>query len=151
MKIKIYYKSCLVLTILYLFTFYCYNCVVDKFDDKMKIVNSSNETIFVILSPSIFFKSMPVIIDNKNGDTLWNEMRWVKPLDSITFIPPTLGSWEEYVNKICESGRINIFIFENRLLKDISPDSLLLKQQKSKLYTLNINELEKNNWRIIYK
>ncbi len=131
--------------------FFLMRCVVDTFDMKLKIVNRTSETIFVDLSKTNKpFKSHPVQIDSIKKDTLWNYMRWIPPLDSLDNQPP-FGSWEGYINKKCEDSTLTIFIFDKRLLKTMSRDSLVANQLYSKKFAYKVKDLEKLNWRVEYK
>ena len=129
-----------------------YRCVIDTFDMKLKIVNQTEDTIFVGPSKSgKSFKSHPVQIDSIKGDTLWRYMEWVNPFDSLDGPPPTLGSWEAYINEKCEDSTLTVFIFEKPLLKSVSADSLVSNQIYSKKYSYKVKDLEKLNWRVEYK
>lgn len=134
------------------FSVLLYRCVVDTFDMKLRIVNKTSGTIFVDLSQSSkSFKSHPVVIDSIKRDTLWNYIRWVSPLDSLSNQPPSGGSWESYINKKCEDSTLTVFIFDKALLKSVKPDSLVAKQLYSKKFTYKVKDLEKLNWRVEYK
>lgn len=128
-----------------------YRCVIDTFDMKLKIVNHTSETIFVDLSKDKSFNAHPISIDTVKGDTLWNYIRWVPSLDSLENIPPSLGSWESFINKKCHDSTLTIFIFDKKLLKSVSPDSLVSNQLYSKKHSYKVKDLEKLNWRIEYK
>ena len=132
-------------------TFLLYRCVVDTFDMKLRIVNQTSETIFVDFSKDESFNAHPVSIDTIKGDTLWNYMRWVPSLDSLENIPPSLGSWESFINKKCQDSTLTIFIFDIELLKSIPPDSLVTRQLYSKKFTYKVKDLDKLNWRVEYK
>lgn len=129
--------------------FFLTECVVDTFDIRLKIVNKTDETIFVNLSKNSRFTT-PVVIDPIKRDTLWDEMRWTPSMDSSVHIPPSQGSWEAFINKRCEDSTLTVFIFDKELLKSISPDSLVSKQLYTKKFTYKVKDLEKLNWRIEY-
>lgn len=128
-----------------------YRCVVDTFDMKLKIVNQTSGTIFVDLSNDKSFNAHPVSIDTVKGDTLWNYMIWVPSLDSLENIPPSLGSWESFINKRCQDSTLTVFLFDKELLKSVKPDSLISNQLYSKKYSYKVKDLEKLNWRVEYK
>jgi len=127
------------------------HCVIDNFDSKLKIVNNSNEGIFVTISENSSFQFYPIVIDSVTKDTLWDYTEFILPLDSTEGPPPTLGSWENYININCEDSILNIFIFDRSLLRNVKPDSLVLSQIFSKRYSLKVNDLQKIDWRILYK
>jgi len=125
-------------------------CVADTFDRKLKIVNNTRGTIFVNISKNRAFKSHPIATDLVKGDTLWNYMRWISPLDSLNSQPP-FGKWESYIDKKCEDSTLSIFIFENELLKSVAKETLVSKQLYSKKFSYKVKDLEKLNWRVEYK
>jgi len=123
-------------------------CVVDTFDMRVRIVNNTAETIFVVLSTTKSLSSHPIAIDPIKGDTLWNDMRWVNPLDSINSIPPSEGSWGAYINRKCQDSTLTVFVFDKSMLKSASRDSLAIKQLYSERFTYKVKDLEKLNWRV---
>jgi hypothetical protein len=125
-------------------------CVVDTFDTKLIVFNKTPETVFVELSKFKSFESHPVPIDTIKGDTLWNYMRWIPPMDSLNSQPP-FGSWERYINEDCIDSTLTVFIFNRELLKSAPRDSLIAKQLYTKRYSYKVKDLERLNWRIEYK
>lgn len=130
--------------------FFLVGCVVDTFDTKLIVVNETPETVFVDLSKSKSFESHPVSIDTTKGDTLWSYMRWIPPMDSLNSQPP-LGSWERYINEDCSDSTLTVFIFDRRLLRSTSRNSLIAKQLYSRKYSYKVRDLENLNWRIEYQ
>ncbi len=124
-------------------------CVVDTFDMRLSIANKTPATVFVALSPNGRF-TYPVVIDNIRGDTVWNEMRWSPPRGSLANIPPSSGSWEEYINKKCEDSTLTVFLFDTTLLTNVPLDSLVAQQLYTKKLTYRVKDLEKLNWRVVY-
>lgn len=125
-------------------------CVVDTFDTKLIVVNKTPGTVFVDLSKYKSFESHPVPIDTVKGDTLWNYMRWIPPMDSLNNQPP-FGSWERFINEDCTDSTLTVFIFDKKLLKSTQPDSLIANQLYTKKYSYKVKDLEKLNWRIEYR
>lgn len=128
-----------------------YRCVVDTFDMRLKILNNTAETIFVVHSKTKSFNSHPIAIDSIKGDTLWNYMLWAHPFDSVKDIPPSEGSWEAYINRKCQDSTLTIFIFDTALLKSVARDCVVTKPLYSKKYSYKAKDLEKLNWQVEYK
>ena len=125
-------------------------CVVDTFDTRLRIVNKTTETVFINLSKNDRFTS-PVVLDLVKRDTLWDEMRWTPSMDSSEHIPPSLGSWEKYINEKCQDSTLTVFIFDRNLLRSVPLDTLIVKQLHTKKFTYKAKELERLNWRVEYK
>jgi hypothetical protein len=126
-------------------------CVVDTFDTRLTIINKTPETIFIVLSKDGQFKTPPVSIDLIKRDTIWDNMRWTPPMDSSIHIPQSLGSWENYINEKCKDSTLTIFVFDRRILKSVTQDSLLANQLYSKKYSYKVKDLKKLNWTLAYK
>ena len=124
-------------------------CVFDTFDMRLSVVNKTPAIVFITLSPNGRF-TYPVVIDITRGDTVWNEMRWSPPRDSSAHMPPSLGSWEEYINKKCEDSTLTVFMFDTALLTRVPLDSLVAQQLYTKKFTYKARDLEKLKWRVAY-
>ena len=129
--------------------FFLVTCVIDTFDMRLNIVNKTQETVFINISKNNRFTSP--VIDRISRDTLWDEMRWSSPRDSSTHMPPSLGSWEKYINKKCEDSTLTIFIFDTKLLKSMSLDSIVTKQLYTRKLAYKAKDLERLNWRVEYR
>ena len=125
-------------------------CVVDTFDMRLSVVNTTPATVFIALSPNGRFTTYPVVIDNIRGDTVWNEMRWAAPRNSSAHMPPSLGSWEEYINKKCADSTLTVFVFNAALLSRVPPDSLVAQQLYTQKFAYKAKDLEKLHWRLVY-
>ena len=77
-------------------------------------------------------------------------MRWSPPRGSLAHIPPSLGSWEEYINKKCEDSTLTVFLFDATLLTSVPRDSLVAQQLCTKKFAYKVKGLEKLNWRVVY-
>jgi hypothetical protein len=126
-------------------------CIVDSFDTRLTIINKTSQTIFIDISKDGYFNKAPISVDTVKRDTIWDNMRWTPPMDSSSHIPPSLGSWEKYVNEKCKDSVLTIFIFDEQLLKSVSQDSLITNQICSEKYLYKVKDLERLNWRIEYR
>jgi hypothetical protein len=73
------------------------NTGCDHWDQKLTIINSGSDTIFVAVPLDGSFKKYPIKIDN--GDTLWTHTRFVPPGDSTMPLSIEGMSWENTINK----------------------------------------------------
>ncbi|MBL4709505.1 MAG: hypothetical protein JKY48_13805 [Flavobacteriales bacterium] len=121
----------------------------DQFDDKLKIVNNSKDLIYYIKTDTLVFKNNPVKLRNK--DTLWDHMRYVKPFEEKSIISLGKNSWESLINKELNDSSIVLYFFSDSLLKTISFDTIRKYQIHSGVKKLKVNDLEKINWKIIYR
>ena len=122
----------------------------DPYDIKLKIVNSTHDTIFLDISKTGKFESHPIYVDEINRkDTVWNFMTWINPMDSLS-VPAIGNSWEGSINKDFMDSTLTIFVFEKKLLKNTSRDSLLANQIYSRKYAFKVSQLQKMKWRIIF-
>ena len=122
----------------------------DPYDMKLKIVNNTNEIIYLDISKSKTFNSHPIFLTENAKDTVWNYMTWIKPKDSL-MVPAIGNSWEGVVNKECVDSTLIIFIFKDHLLKTTSRDSVLKYQVNSKRLFLTVPDLNRINWRIDFR
>lgn len=138
------------ISILFLY-FLFYSCVIDKFDTKFKIVNRTNETVFIdILKSDNDLLKNPVIFDGIKKDTLWEYMRWIPAQDSISLAPP-FGSWENFIENECKDKILTIVFYKESILKSYPKDTMLKEQTYSRKENLRIEDLEKHNWTIVFE
>lgn len=71
-------------------------------------------------------------------------------MDSSIHIPPSSGSWVNYINEKCEDSTLTVFLFDKEFLKAVPPDSVVARQLYSKKYSYKVKDLEKLQWRIEY-
>lgn len=136
------------LIILFLFAFI--GC--DPYDNRLKIINNSSETIFVELSEdeSFSYSKSPIVIDSLTKDTLWHYMQFVSPMDSLRI--PQLGkkSWEKNINKYYKDSILTVFIFDSKLLREKPFEVIASEKLYSKKFRYKVKDLEKINWRLIF-
>jgi hypothetical protein len=135
---------------LYLIAILCI-CLLgcDQFDDRLTILNKSSQTIFYELSQTGVIKKYPIVMDSNNRDTLWNRTPYVKPGDSSSIV--LNDNWEKYIYHEYKDSVMTIYIFDEHLLKKISPDSLISNQIYTKKYRYKVDDLKKLNWHIEFK
>ncbi len=121
----------------------------DPTDDRLTIVNESNDDVFYSLSINDTVTNNPVrILDSK--DTIWRESNIIL---TNTFIRHSLigpNEWEYFINRNCEDSTLRVFIFKKEFILNTSWDSIVAKQTYSKKYKLTVKDLDKLNWRVTY-
>jgi hypothetical protein len=138
MRNKIYISLLLFLSI---------NC--DPMDGKLAIANESKDTIFITLSADGIIKENPIKF--ANGDTLWSHIRYTLPGKEDHPLSFGSNSWENTINKKYKDSTLTVFIFDKKLLKTVTEDSLLKHQLCSKKFSFKVKDLEKLKWRVEYK
>jgi hypothetical protein len=123
----------------------------DPYDTRLTVVNKTTDTIFFVLSEDGNFEKYPIWIDSTNRDTLWTHTDFVKPKDEMSIASMGKNSWEKSIDEHYKDSTLIVFLFEERLLKAVSRDSLLANHLYSKKYAYKVKDLEKLNWRIEYK
>lgn len=103
----------------------------------IKIINSSDKTIYWLLSDSLYIPIFQGIIDSLSSLNI----------DTINCFD---SSWENVVEYSNEK-KICIFILSNDSVIKYGLDSVCLKSKYQKKILVDIDYLEKNNWTIIYR
>lgn len=120
----------------------------DPIDDKMKLVNNSNERIFIVKSHDTIFTRKPIVL-NEDGDTMFTHMSSLNELDSSSF--PKLIKWETLIREKSVDGKYRFFIFKESFLKDKNLDTILKKQLYSSKLEYTLDEFKSMNWRVVYE
>lgn len=118
-------------------------------DGKLTIANESKDTIFIALSADGIIKENPIKF--VNGDTLWSHIRYILPEKEDHPLSFGSNSWENTINTKYKDSTLTIFIFDKKLLKLVTEDSLLKHQLYSEKFSYKVKDLEKLNWRIEYQ
>ena len=121
----------------------------DPIDDRLFVINKSNDTIFYSLSTNDSVTINPIrILESK--DTIYNESCIVLPDSFSKHGLIGTNEWEYFINQDCKDSNLRVFIFEKKMLVGIPWDTIVEKQEYSKKYKFNVEELKKLNWRIEY-
>ena len=123
----------------------------DFHDDRLMIINESTDTIFVDLTLNqAFIEHLPVEFDSLNGNIDLKRGNPALPDSSYKFSFHGRNGVKDFINR-CEDSTLTIFIFTKELIMNNSWDSIKSNQLYSKKILLTLDELEKLNWRVIYK
>jgi hypothetical protein len=120
----------------------------DPMDMRLTIVNESSHDIFYqVSSDDSFSDSNPLrIIEN---DTVWHESSMVKRNSETTKAMLGRNGWESFINKKCKDSILRLFVFKKDLLLSDNWESIFKRQFFSQKYNMTIEELEKNDWKIV--
>ena len=122
------------------------NSGCDPGDNKLTLINNSEDTIYYLTSGNDSINYYPIFL-LENGNIDWHHSNYIPPGSEKHL--GTLGKWEVKVEK-SENKILRVFIFSSALIKGINRDSLLHKQSYSKIFRLNLDDLEKMDWRLTY-
>ena len=120
----------------------------DPGDGKLKIVNSTSDTIFY--EKSTFknkFAAFPVVIKNNKMDMLFSNC--LIPNETHNSIV-TNWHWEDFINERGEDSTITIFIFKKDIIYNNTKEAIMKNQIYSSKISLNVTELNKIGWQIDY-
>ncbi|UII31976.1 hypothetical protein LVD17_27185 [Fulvivirga ulvae] len=137
------------LNVFLLFLLICFGC--DPVDDKLAIVNQSDEELFFVTSPhSDLSKLYQEGLDQHGVEVKYtNYVEEVEP--NATYRPTHFGSgnaWERYINQVCEGGKLRIYTFDLDTLKKYNWKEVIENDLYLKKVELSVDELEKMNWKV---
>jgi len=138
-------KKYILLTIVFIYLISC-----DHYDMRLKIINKSNQNFFYSISINdSIYPSSPLRIYKK--DTILEESSFVSSNTINKEAMLGKNSWEYFVKKECENGKIRIFFFKDSLILNTKWDSIYKYQIYTEKMSFNFKELEKLNWEIKIK
>lgn len=127
----------------------------DPVDDRLQIVNKSQNTIFYLYSKSD--RMFPPLTHIKkyhieNGDSIEYDIHNKVAPNSTKFIR-ILGKkvWENYINTLCEDSTLRIFLFSKDTLEKYDWNYIEYNKMYLKKYYITVKYLEKQNWQIVYE
>lgn len=136
-------------TIIFLFiitTLFVVGC--DPHDGKLTIVNNTEDTIFYSFSyDNDSISSYP--INQKDGKDNYEDANIIQPKSENH--EPIMDTWEDFINTSCKDSALRVFFFSKDLIKTAGKDSIMKYQLSSQKLKLKVKDLEKLNWRIVYK
>ena len=116
-------------------------------DSKLIIVNNSNDTVFFITTGERKFQYSPIQY-SEDGNIEWRYTNYLVPhSNQVTSI---LGQWESSVNDGKDSS-LYVFFFKKNLIYNTPKDSLIKYQKYTIMYKYKITDLQKLNWRVVYR
>jgi hypothetical protein len=118
----------------------------DSSDDKLILINQSNDTIYYSLTNK---DSMVYPFYYRNNTLYINKLREILPKKKIKKHTSS-KKWEDKINRAKDST-ITIYFFSKKMIPLIYKDSMFLKQYYTKRYKLNVKDLEKMNWEVTYE
>ncbi|MER2997922.1 hypothetical protein [Pontibacter populi] len=121
----------------------------DPHDTRLKIINSTDENVFYVISGNDSLHYSPLYIQGQ--DTIWDLSSMIKPKSEINEAMVGSEGWEDYIKSESKDNNLRVYFFDEKLIEKYSWESLLQNNQYSKLYRLSIAELEKNGWLIEYE
>ena len=120
----------------------------DPHDGKLTIANNTDDTIFYSFSyDSDSISSYP--IHQKDEKDNYDDSYIVKPKSENHEL--VMDTWEYFINTKCKDSTLKIFFFSKKLIRKAGKDSIMRKQLYSKRERLKVKDLEKLNWRVVYK
>lgn len=118
----------------------------DPYDNRLTIVNDSNDTIYFVLSDDLRLKSHPIWISQ--SDTLWTHTNFIKPFQQVKMAKLGRNGWDKYINESCNDSTIHIFFFQRSILNQKNQNDLVTKQLWSLKKSYKLKEIEELEWKI---
>ena len=142
------------LNIFYLLIILFYSCTSPSGDDKLKIINNSDDGIYFYYSCDSVLNELHIYRNgiNYSYDSIYIiSDQYVKSKSSVNVLNKILGrdAWNVYVTR-CKSKLLNIFIFSESTVNKYSDDSLRQNKLYIKRMSFTLEDLEKNNWVVTY-
>jgi hypothetical protein len=123
----------------------------DPYDDRLNLVNNSENDIFYSISKTDSFSKRSNPLRIVGNDTVLNESLFIKSKSEVKEMMLGRNSWEEFVKNECDNGKLRIFIFNDSLINKNNWDSIVKNQSFSKKYSHSFESLIKNQWRVLIK
>jgi len=125
----------------------CINSCFDKSGDTrdIKIYNRSNGVVYCLKSKSDSFK-YPYI---KYQETIVDKYHKIKK-NNFIYLDDNPREWESYINNDCKNGKLRLFIISKDSIDKYGWGKVLINNLYTKVYKLDIEDLKKRNWEIIY-
>jgi hypothetical protein len=123
-------------------------CVIDSGPDKrdISILNKSENTIYCIISSNDFIDSVYKSFDS----VVWKRGSYNILKDSVKNIYDKPSNWDEYINN-CQDGKVRIFVISRSDVTKYGWEKVILKSICTRIYKVNIHDLNKCKWKITYK
>jgi hypothetical protein len=112
---------------------------------KIEIVNKSNNVVYCLKAKSDF------ISESCRGfsETYLSEFSKISK-DTIYYVYNKNIDWDSFINVECKNGKLRLFIISKDSIDKYGWSEVLTKNIYSKVYKLNMDDLEKCNWKITY-
>jgi hypothetical protein len=121
------------------------SCILDKGELRnIEIINKSDDDIYCLISTSDSLNQYEGYNDYK---IFRNSYRIKK--DSIENVYHKPRDWNSYITN-CEGGKMRLFIIAQDSIDKYGWKDIILKSINTKVYKLDINDLNKNSWQIIF-
>jgi hypothetical protein len=134
-KTIVFFFSLLILT----------SCVVDKFDSRLKFINSTENSIFIYNNFFALNDTLINCMDCNSNIKKWNDY----PSKESSFIPLHGTLYDEYLMQY-PNEILRVFIFSSDTLKKYGWKKASSEYMILKRYDINLEYLQKNNWTIIF-
>ncbi len=120
----------------------CLDRAVDR--RKIKITNSSNKNIYCLISQNDSIKN-PYIEYTDSAIDKYYKING----NSTTFLKDSPRSWDGYIRNSV-NGKMKLFIISEDSVDEHGLKEVLIRNIYTKVLKLDINDLNNNNWQIIY-
>lgn len=123
----------------------------DPVDDRLTIINQSDKKIYYTtnshsqLNKLYKESSINVTYLNYVGEIEVNISK------NERMMGPRGKAWENYVRNICEDGKLRVYTFSIDTLKKYSFRDIIDNNRYLEKREFTVDDLEKINWRIVYK
>jgi hypothetical protein len=125
-------------------------------DNKLKIINKSDSTIYYLLIGdsdtlsynkriSTFELFKKKVNNTEVIDTVFPNR--ILPRDSFNYV--IHAKWEVTIDNF-KDKKLRIFVFEKKILENYTWNEIVHEKRFSAKYSYSVEELKKINWRIIY-
>lgn len=118
----------------------------DHHDTKFILSNKTNDTVYYdIMYSDDRLEWNPCV--KKNGKVDVSISQFILPKENEP--NAVMGTWEEQIYRMAEDSAIRVYFFKKELV-NIDNDSFQRKQAYTKKIKLNVEDLEKMKWKVVY-
>lgn len=130
----------------------------DEVDRRLTIVNNTDKAVFFVLSKdSILNEDSPnyknEVFKVGNGkDPVWLEQDYFVKSHSKKRNEILGGNgWTYFINRECQDSTLYVFFFDAMDLVHTPWEELRSENRFVQLHRLKVEELERNNWNVVFK
>lgn len=126
----------------------------DPTDDRLRVVNKSDEKIYLLESHRRELSSQYQDDIKQNGRG-FGFTNYIEEIDANDTTVLHMGgnsnhAWERYINNVCEDGKLRLYTFSLDTLQKYSWRTVLEKEYYNKKVELSVKDLDKRNWVVIF-
>ena len=124
----------------------------DPIDDRLKIVNDSNDTVYYLITEFENLERMydPDLAANGINITYKNYVYELAGKASKKHVKTgSVKAWEDYIEKVCENKKLKVFIFDKEMLRSHSWKEIVEDGYFQERKSFSLDDIKDMDWEIV--